>query len=124
MAAVSSHRGHRHRQRDLIVPLQLPEEISILAPGRRAGRCGTRHRLNSAGRLDRVEVRRNGNLLRQPLVNCRSRLGSGRKLNRLQSKVIRDRKTLPPVERVESTTTHDLVRQERRKLELLRSMLN
>jgi hypothetical protein len=103
-----------------VVPLELPEELPVLAPGQewRTVWDSARDR-NELG--DALESRFVGTVTYygSPTVE-----GSRKKRQRLQSKVILDWKTLQPVPRLELLTTHELAKREKQKLELLRSVLN
>jgi hypothetical protein len=103
-----------------IVPLELPDELPVLAPGQewRTVWDSARDR-DQLG--DAIESRFVGTVIYygSPTVE-----GSHKKRQRLQSKVILDWNTLQPVPRLELLTTHELAKREKQKLELLRSVLN
>jgi hypothetical protein len=106
-----------------IVPLKLPAEIPYLAPSQE-----WRTVWDSA--LDRKQLgeaigsRFAGAVTFYDRPNS-SRQGSKRKAARKQFRTpaVLDWSTLHPVERLELLTTHDLARQEKQKLELLRGLL-
>lgn len=103
-----------------IVPLNLPAEIPYLAPSQE-------WRIVWDSALDRRELgetiasRFDGALTyyNQP-KNARV---SNRAREQFKSTAVLDWATLHPVERLELLTTHDLARQEKQKLELLRHLL-
>ena len=103
-----------------IVPLNLPAEIPYLAPSQEL-------RIVWDSALDRRELgetiasRFDGavtysNQPKDAKVSKRSR-------KQFKSTAVLDWATLHPVERLELLTTHDLARQEKQKLELLRNLL-
>ena len=103
-----------------IVPLNLPAEIPYLAPSQE-------FRIVWDSALDRRELgetiasRFDGavtysNQPKDAQVSKRSR-------KQFKSTAVLDWATLHPVERLELLTTHDLARQEKQKLELLRNLL-
>jgi hypothetical protein len=102
-----------------IVPLNLPAEIPYLAPSQE-------WRIVWDSALDRRELgetiasRFDGAVLYsdQPANKPGKRAG-----NQFRSAAVLDWATLHPVERLELLTTHDLARQEKQKLELLRNLL-
>lgn len=102
-----------------IVPLNLPAEIPYLAPSQE-------WRIVWDSALDRRELgeaiasRFDGAVTYWDQPNS----GRGKKTRRqFRSTAILDWATLHPVERLELLTTHDLARQEKQKLELLRHLL-
>lgn len=103
-----------------IGPLSLPDEIPFLAPSQE-----WRTVWDSA--LDRkqlggsIESRFDGAVtyFDRPQTTGRR----GRKQRQYRTPVVLDWSTLHPVERLELLTTHDLARQEKQKLELLRGVL-
>ncbi|HXA88710.1 MAG TPA: hypothetical protein VNW96_09080 [Mycobacterium sp.] len=106
-----------------IVELQLPRELPVLAPGQE-------WRMVWDSALDRAEIgngiesRFTGSVLYhdQPDQPRGWRFWKrGRPL--LETKVVLDWNTLPPVQRIELMTNHDLAKREKQKLELLRSLL-
>lgn len=102
-----------------IVPLNLPAEIPYLAPSQE-------FRIVWDSALDRRELgetiasRFDGavSYSDQPTTK-----GSKRAGRQFRSAAVLDWATLHPVERLELLTTHDLARQEKQKLELLRNLL-
>lgn len=102
-----------------IVPLNLPAEIPYLAPSQE-------FRIVWDSALDRRELgetiasRFDGAVIysNQPTTK-----GSKRSGRQFRSAAVLDWATLHPVERLELLTTHDLARQEKQKLELLRNLL-
>lgn len=102
-----------------IVPLNLPAEIPYLAPSQE-------FRIVWDSALDRRELgetiasRFDGAVTYsdQPTIK-----GSKRAGRQFRSAAVLDWATLHPVERLELLTTHDLARQEKQKLELLRNLL-
>ncbi|MGV0792939.1 hypothetical protein [Mycolicibacterium sp. XJ1819] len=106
-----------------IVPLNLPAEIPYLAPSQE-------WRIVWDSALDRRELgeaiasRFDGAVtyFGEPAGDRKSR-GKKRAKRRFRSTAVLDWATLHPVERLELLTTHDLARQEKQKLELLRHLL-
>ncbi len=106
-----------------IVPLNLPAEIPYLAPSQE-------WRIVWDSALDRRELgeaiasRFDGALTYydRPQSGKGSR-GAKRARHQYRSSAVLDWATLHPVERLELLTTHDLARQEKQKLELLRNLL-
>jgi hypothetical protein len=103
-----------------IVPLNLPAEIPYLAPSQE-------WRIVWDSALDRREL---GEAIASRFDGAITyydapKTGQGKKHTRRQfrSTAVLDWATLHPVERLELLTTHDLARQEKQKLELLRSLL-
>ena len=107
-----------------IVPLKLPAEIPYLAPSQE-----WRTVWDSA--LDRKQL---GESIGSRFAGAvtfsdqadSSRQGKGkakRSANQFRTPAVLDWATLHPVERLELLTTHDLARQEKQKLELLRGLL-
>jgi hypothetical protein len=103
-----------------IVPLNLPAEIPYLAPGQE-------WRIVWDSALDRREL---GEAIASRFDGAvtysdqpTSKPGSKRAGNQFRSAAVLDWATLHPVERLELLTTHDLARQEKQKLELLRNLL-
>lgn len=104
-----------------IVPLNLPAEIPYLAPSQE-------WRMVWDSALDRQELgesiasRFDGSITYsdQPATNGKAAKNAG---PRFRTAVVLDWATLHPVERLELLTTHDLARQEKQKLELLREVL-
>ncbi|HYZ67046.1 MAG TPA: hypothetical protein VE666_04440 [Mycobacterium sp.] len=105
-----------------IAPLNLPSEIPYLAPTQE-------WRIVWDSALDRRELgesiasRFDGAVTyyAEPAPAKRGKRGDGRR--QLRSTAVLDWATLHPVDRLELLTTHDLARQEKQKLELLRNLL-
>jgi len=103
-----------------IVPLNLPSEIPYLAPSQE-------WRIVWDSALDRRELgetiasRFDGAVIYSDQPTTKP--GSKRAGNQFRSAAVLDWATLHPVERLELLTTHDLARQEKQKLELLRNLL-
>lgn len=108
-----------------IVELHLPSELTVLAPGQewRTVWDSARDRAEFGGsirsRFDGVVTYHDR---ARPEGADKSR--AWRRRREFQNRVVLDWATLQPVPRLELMTTHDLARQERQKLELLRSVLN
>lgn len=102
-----------------IVPLNLPAEIPYLAPSQE-------FRIVWDSALDRRELgetiasRFDGAVTYSDQPTTK---GSKRAGRQFRSAAVLDWATLHPVERLELLTTHDLARQEKQKLELLRNLL-
>lgn len=104
-----------------IVPLSLPAELPVLAPSQE-------WRVVWDSALDRkqlgnsIESRFDGAVcyLDSPEETVKRRK---RKQHEYETPVVLDWSTLHPAERLELLTTHDMARQERQKLELLRNIL-
>lgn len=106
-----------------VVELQLPKELPSLAPGQE-------WRMVWDSALDRAEI---GNAIESRFegsVIYYDRPDQPRgwrfwKAPRkpLETKVVLDWDALPPVQRIELMTSHDLAKREKQKLELLRSLL-
>lgn len=102
-----------------IVPLNLPAEIPYLAPSQE-------FRIVWDSALDRRELgetiasRFDGAVTYSDQPTTK---GSKRTGRQFRSAAVLDWATLHPVERLELLTTHDLARQEKQKLELLRNLL-
>jgi hypothetical protein len=101
-----------------IAPLNLPAEIPYLAPSQE-------WRIVWDSALDRRELGEAIASRFDGAVTYYDEPKDGAKRNRQQfrSTAVLDWATLHPVERLELLTTHDLARQEKQKLELLRSLL-
>lgn len=107
-----------------VVTLQLPEELPVLAPGQE-WRTVWDSAIDRAELGDSIESRFTGavSYADRPHGSARWRpwrRGSGR----FQNRVTLDWHELPPVQRIELLTTHDLATREKQKLELLRSLLS
>jgi hypothetical protein len=106
-----------------VVELQLPRELPTLAPGQE-------WRMVWDSALDRAEI---GNAIESRFAGSviyydRPEQPKGwrfwkRARKPLETKVVLDWDALPPVQRIELMTTHDLAKREKQKLELLRSLL-
>ncbi len=106
-----------------VVELQLPRELPTLAPGQE-------WRMVWDSALDRAEI---GSSIESRFAGSvfyydRPAQPSGwrfwqRARKQLETKVVLDWDALPPVQRIELMTTHDLAKREKQKLELLRSLL-
>jgi hypothetical protein len=107
-----------------IVELQLPSELPLLAPGQewRTVWDSARDRAEFGGsirsRFDGVVT-----YYDQPRPEGKDKAGRWRRRREFRNRVVLDWATLQPAPRLELMTTHDLARQERQKLELLRSVL-
>ena len=106
-----------------VVELQLPRELPTLAPGQE-WRTVWDSALDRAELGEGIESRFAGTVTyydrpQQP----RGWRFWQRPRCPLETKVVLDWATLPPVQRIELMTTHDLAKREKQKLELLRSML-
>ena len=106
-----------------VIELRLPRTLPVLAPGQE-----WRLVWNSA--LDRAEIgsgfesRFTGTVTYYDRPEkARSRRFWQRDRSPLETKVVLDWDALPPVQRIELMTTHDLAKRERQKLELLRGVL-
>jgi hypothetical protein len=106
-----------------VAQLQLPGELPVLAPGQE-------WRMVWDSALDRAEIgsgiesRFSGTVV----YYDRPETARGwrfweRDRRALQTDVVLDWDALPPVQRIELMTTHDLAKREKQKLELLRSLL-
>jgi hypothetical protein len=106
-----------------VVELKLPRELPTLAPGQE-------WRMVWDSALDRAEI---GNAIESRFTGSviyydRPEQPKGwrfwkRARKPLKTKVVLDWDALPPVQRIELMTTHDLAKREKQKLELLRSLL-
>lgn len=106
-----------------VTELQLPTELPVLAPGQE-------WRLVWDSALDRAEIgsgiesRFTGTVTYYDRPETpRGRRFWQRERQPLQTNVVLDWDALPPVQRIELMTTHDLAKREKQKLELLRSLL-
>jgi hypothetical protein len=106
-----------------VVELRLPSQLTNLAPGQE-----WRTVWDSA--LDRVELGESIESRFTGTVTYYDRADKPpawkvwrRERRPLATKVVLDWDTLPPVQRIELMTTHDLAKREKQKLELLRSLL-
>jgi hypothetical protein len=106
-----------------VVPLQLPGELPVLAPGQE-------WRMVWDSALDRAEI---GSGIESRFAGTVIYYDSPetprgwrfweRDRRALRTDVVLDWDALPPVQRIELMTTHDLAKREKQKLELLRSLL-
>jgi len=106
-----------------VVELQLPRELPTLAPGQE-------WRMVWDSALDRAEIGRSVESRFEGTVTYFDRPAQSRgwrfwqrDRRPLETKVVLDWDALPPVQRIELMTTHDLAKREKQKLELLRSLL-
>ncbi|MCV7198484.1 hypothetical protein [Mycobacterium angelicum] len=106
-----------------VVELQLPRELPTLAPGQE-------WRMVWDSALDRAEIGRSVESRFEGTVTYFDRPAQPRgwrfwqrDRRPLETKVVLDWDALPPVQRIELMTTHDLAKREKQKLELLRSLL-
>ncbi|MGH3970052.1 MAG: hypothetical protein ACRDTV_18545 [Mycobacterium sp.] len=107
-----------------IAELYLPDELPELVPGQEWrivwDSARDRHQLGGAiascfaGSVDYYD---------SPAPQGRWRSLKARRRKPIETKVVLDWATLPPVQRVELMTTHDLARREKQKLELLQCLL-
>jgi hypothetical protein len=106
-----------------VVELQLPRELPVLAPGQE-------WRMVWDSALDRAEIgtgiesRFTGTVIYydRPDRPRGWRFWQRERLP-LETNVVLDWEALPPVQRIELMTTHDLAKREKQKLELLRGLL-
>jgi len=106
-----------------VVELQLPRELPTLAPGQE-------WRMVWDSALDRAEI---GQVIESRFTGTvtyydRPQQSRGWRFwhpprRPLQTNVVLDWDALPPVQRIELMTTHDMAKREKQKLELLRSVL-
>lgn len=106
-----------------VVELRLPSELPVLASGQE-------WRLVWDSALDRAEIGRGIESRFTGTVTYYDRPATPRGWRfwrrervALQTQVVLDWDALPPVQRIELMTTHDLAKREKQKLELLRSLL-
>jgi hypothetical protein len=106
-----------------IVELQLPRELPVLAPGQE-------WRMVWDSALDRAEIGTGieSSFTGSVIYYDRREQPRGwrfwqRERQPLETKVVLDWAALPPVQRIELMTTHDLAKREKQKLELLRGVL-
>jgi hypothetical protein len=106
-----------------IVELKLPRELPVLAPGQE-------WRMVWDSALDRAEIgggiesRFTGSVIYHDRPDKpRGWRFWERERKPLETSVVLDWDALPPVQRIELMTTHDLAKREKQKLELLRSLL-
>jgi hypothetical protein len=106
-----------------VAELHLPRDLPVLAPGQE-------WRMVWDSALDRAEIgsgiesRFTGTVIYYDRPGrSRGRRFWQRKRPALETKVVLDWDALPPVQRIELMTTHDLAKREKQKLELLRGLL-
>ena len=99
-----------------IVPLNLPAEIPYLAPSQE-------WRIVWDSALDRRELGETIASRFDGAITYYDKPGAEKRRRRYRTSAVLDWSTLHPVERLELLTTHDLARQEKQKLELLRHLL-
>ncbi|BBY17647.1 hypothetical protein [Mycolicibacterium litorale] len=99
-----------------IVELELPNELPVLAPGQE-----WRTVWDSA--VDRNELAGSIRSRFDGLVTFYDRPRASRRPKEYTNRVVLDWATLQPVQRLELMSSHDLARQEKQKLELLRTVL-
>ncbi|GJO06683.1 hypothetical protein NJB1907f44_04840 [Mycobacterium marinum] len=106
-----------------VVELQLPRELPTLATGQE-------WRMVWDSALDRAEIGQGVESRFEGTVTYYDRPDQPRgwrfwhrPRRQLQTQVVLDWEALPPVQRIELMTTHDLAKREKQKLELLRSVL-
>ncbi|SOJ53368.1 hypothetical protein MSIMFB_00869 [Mycobacterium simulans] len=106
-----------------VVELQLPRELPTLAPGQE-------WRMVWDSAIDRAEIGSGVESRFEGTVTYYDRPEQPRGWRfwqrgrrPLETKVVLDWDALPPVQRIELMTTHDLAKREKQKLELLRSLL-
>jgi hypothetical protein len=106
-----------------VVELQLPRELPVLAPGQE-------WRMVWDSALDRAEIGTGieSRFAGSVIYHDRPDKPRGWRLWQrdrpvLQTSVVLDWDALPPVQRIELMTTHDLAKREKQKLELLRGLL-
>jgi hypothetical protein len=106
-----------------IVELRLPRELPVLAPGQE-------WRMVWDSALDRAEIgsgiesRFTGTLFYYDRPErARGWRFWQREREQLETAIVLDWEALPPVQRIELMTTHDLAKREKQKLELLRGVL-
>ena len=106
-----------------VVELQLPRELPMLAPGQE-------WRMVWDSALDRAQIGSNieSRFAGTVLYYDRPDTPHGwrfwqRERTPLETRVVLDWNALPPVQRIELMTSHDLAKREKQKLELLRSLL-
>jgi hypothetical protein len=106
-----------------VVELQLPRELPVLAPGQE-------WRMVWDSALDRAEIgtgiesRFTGTVIYYDRPDMpRGWRFWHRERRPMETSVVLDWDALPPVQRIELMTTHDLAKREKQKLELLRGLL-
>lgn len=107
-----------------LVELQLPSEVATLAPGQE-WRTVWDSALDRAELGDGIESRFTGTVTYYDRPDDRPGWKFWQPRRRpLQTDVVLDWDSLPPVQRIELMTTHDRARREKQKLELLRGVLS
>ena len=104
-----------------IVPLNLPAEIPFLAPSQE-WRIVWDSALDRRQLGERIESRFDGAVTYYDKPSGPGGPAKGKR-HQYRTSAVLDWATLHPVERLELLTTHDLARQEKQKLELLRGIL-
>jgi hypothetical protein len=107
-----------------VVPLQLPDELTVLAPSQE-WRTVWDSAIDRAELGDAVQPRFTGvvSYYDSPARPRGWRVWRLERPRFIENKVTLDWNDLPPVQRLELMTTHDLAKREKQKLELLRSLL-
>jgi hypothetical protein len=106
-----------------VVELQLPRQLPSLAPGQE-WRTVWDSALDRAELGEGIESRFPGTVTYYDRVEIPRGWKFWRPNRRaLETKVVLDWASLPPVQRIELMTNHDLAKREKQKLELLRSLL-
>ncbi len=107
-----------------VVPLKLPDDLPVLAPGQE-WRTVWDSAVDRSELGDAIESRFAGVLsfYDSPEGPPRGWRVWRRERPRFENNVTLDWNDLPPVQRLELLTTHDLAKREKQKLELLRSLL-
>ncbi len=107
-----------------VVPLQLPEQLPVLAPGQE-WRTVWDSAIDRAELGDAIESRFTGmvSYYDSPAGPRGWRVWRLERPRFIENKVTLDWNDLPPVHRLELMTTHDLAKREKQKLELLRNLL-
>jgi hypothetical protein len=106
-----------------IVELKLPRQLATLAPGQE-WRTVWDSALDRTQLGEGIESRFTGTVTYYDRPDTPRGWKFWQRARRpLETKVVLDWDALPPVQRIELMTTHDLAKRERQKLELLRSLL-
>ena len=108
-----------------VAPLKLPDDLPVLAPGQE-WRTVWDSAIDRAELGDAIESKFTGAVTYydQPEQQPRGWRFWQRERPGFESKVALDWNNLPPVQRLELLTSHDLAKREKQKLELLRSVLS
>lgn len=104
-----------------VVSLQLPRELPKLAPGQE-WRTVWDSAIDRAELGSAIDSRFTGSVMYYDHPEHARRWWQPRR-EQFRTKVVLDWNELPPVQRLELMTTHDLAKREKEKLELLRSLL-